>query len=203
MSTIAVTNVKHPSAVDPALVLDADGDVTYAGVHDFSAATVTGAGGLRHIATESFSAVSSVSLNNVFTSDYQNYVVVTSGIRSAAGPVLARLRSGGTDDSNTAYVTQYIIADNTSLAGARSSAQDYWEIFRWDDDLSAATLTFFQPKDATRTVFTSESIYAFSDAYIRNFVGSFTNATSFDGITFYVSSGTITGAIRVYGYQNS
>jgi hypothetical protein len=202
MSTIAVTNVKHPSAVDPAIVLDADGDVTYAGVHDFSAATVTGAGGLRHIATETFSAVSSVSLNNVFTSDYQNYVVVTSGIRSAPQAVLARLRSGGTDDSNSAYVTQYILANGTAVSGARST-QDYWEVFRWDDNLSAATLTFFQPKDATRTVFTSESIYAFDDAYIRNFVGSFTNATSFDGITFYVSSGTITGTIRVYGYANS
>ena len=43
MSTLKTTNLQHPSAGSPAIVLDADGDATYAGVHDFSAATVTGA----------------------------------------------------------------------------------------------------------------------------------------------------------------
>ena len=193
-----VTGLDSEGSSDLGSKLDAAG-----GLVMVTPTTIANSGGTATLTdgAVSFSGVSSVSLNGVFTSAYQNYVVVTSGIRSAAGAVLARLRSSGTDDSNTAYVTQYIQADSTTIAGARST-QNYWEVFRWDDNVSAATITLFQPKDATRTVFTSESIYAFSDAYIRNFVGSFTNDTSFDGITFYVSSGTITGTIRVYGYRN-
>ena len=42
MSTLKTTNLQHASAGSPAIVLDAAGDATYAGTHDFSAATVTG-----------------------------------------------------------------------------------------------------------------------------------------------------------------
>jgi len=91
MSTIKTTNIQHPSAVDPAIVLDSDGDAVYAGVHDFTSATVTGAGGLRLITPTSiansggsssasggavtFTGVTSVSLNGCFTSTYANYFV--------------------------------------------------------------------------------------------------------------------------------
>ena len=49
MSTLKTTNLQHPSAGSPAIVLDADGDAAYAGVHDFSAATVTGVGKILQV----------------------------------------------------------------------------------------------------------------------------------------------------------
>lgn len=42
MSTVKATNFQHPSAASPAIVLTSTGNATYAGAHDFTAATVTG-----------------------------------------------------------------------------------------------------------------------------------------------------------------
>ena len=121
MSTIKVTNVSHPSAASPAIVLDADGDATYAGVHDFSAATVTGAPqGLVHINTTTFSAVSSVSVNNCFTSAYENYLILGNVIGTAGTSIAARLRASGTD-ATTNYGDQYVQVLNTAYTqGSRS-----------------------------------------------------------------------------------
>ena len=49
MSTLKTTNLQHASAGSPAIVLDAAGDATYAGTHDFSAATVTGVGKILQV----------------------------------------------------------------------------------------------------------------------------------------------------------
>ena len=44
MSTIKTTNIQNPSAASPSIVLASTGNATYAATHDFTAATVTGAG---------------------------------------------------------------------------------------------------------------------------------------------------------------
>jgi hypothetical protein len=44
--------------------------------------------------------------------------------------------------------------------------------------------------------------YGSSSSNAYWFQNQFATTTSFDGITIYPSSGTITGTIRVYGYKN-
>jgi hypothetical protein len=205
MSTIAVTNVKHPSAVDPAIVLDADGDVTYAGVHDFSAATVTGAPqGLVHVATESFSAVSSVSLNNVFTSAYDNYLVLIYFTASGQTGGTLRMRASGTDDTGTNYQWQENEVQSTAYTGTRSTGATSMNTGGTGSDPgSHTTLEIFSPFLAQRTGFKSQTYLTISGAWMRVAFGQMTNTTSFDGFTLAPGSGTISGTVRVYGYQNS
>jgi hypothetical protein len=211
MSTINVTNVKHPSAVDPAIVLDADGDVTYAGVHDFSGATVTGAPqGLVHVATESFSAVSSVSLNGVFTSAYENYRIFISGAgtESAGTNLRIRLRSSGSDATTTSYF--FGITSVTNTAGPTRTygqAETSGVVgFFGNANNSFAVMDIFNPTSTTRnkqitTQYGSGSSTVVLIANAGNLIDVPT--TSFDGFTLFPAAGTMTGTIRIYGYRNA
>lgn len=206
MSTLKTTNLQHPSAGVPAIVLDADGDATYAGVHDFSAATVTGAPqGLVHINTTTFSAVSSVSINDVFTSDYQNYKVLIKGISSNNGvDTFIRYRTSGTDNSSATYQLQYIEYFNSTLGAFRANNQTNALIGLFDDDNDANFISteISSPNLAARTTALSTAISANGGGFVRTPYTYFNNTTIFDGFTFYGSSGTLTGTIRVYGYRN-
>jgi len=209
MSTIAVTNVKHPSAVDPALVLDASGDVTYAGVHDFSAATVTGAPqGLVHIATESFSAVSTVSLNDVFTSTYDNYLLFMDCSNISIGADMQlRFRAAGSDTTTNTYF--YALSRDRTAPSAGQSFDSGNPVTQ--ARLIAAgsgfrfglQLHFINPLVSGNANFRG-MVNTYDSGYIRaNVFGGTTQATAHDGLSLIRASGNMTGVIRVYGYQNS
>ena len=202
MSTLKATNLQHPSAVDPAIVLDADGDVTYSGVHDFSAATVTGAPqGLVHINTTTFSAVSSVSLNNVFTSDYDNYRIVLSRDASSAGQLDMRLRVGGVDVSSADYdYIRIFVYSAGTVAGARSlSATSFYLGYFPTVRIGICSADIFGPNLAASTQY---SATGGSAQELGTVMGELDLATSYDGFTIIPSAGTMTGTIRVYGYRN-
>jgi hypothetical protein len=64
----------------------------------------------------SFTGVSSVSLNNCFSSTYNNYLIVPDNItQSTSSYMLFRLRTSGTDNTDNSYWRQYILANSTEL----------------------------------------------------------------------------------------
>lgn len=160
--------------------------------------------GLVHLHTESFSAVSSVSIDNVFSAEYQNYRLLFSHENSVNQDGSFRLRVGGSDDqTSNAYIRQRITASSTTVAGQRST-DTLWNVWQGNTTRNnATTFDLFRPFDTATT--TIQSVVASSDtgAYFAAYVGTHTQATSYDGFTVYVGSGTITGNIRVYGYRNS
>jgi hypothetical protein len=160
------------------------------------------AGGLVHIATESFSAVSSVSLNGVFTSTYENYLLVVRASASAAGDIDARLRLSGTDAS-TNYNRQFGSFNATTVAAARETSQTFARFIAGHSGTATAVVQVFSPAEAKSTVFQSHTGGNPSTPLQALAWGSHTTATAYDGITFFPASGTITGTIRVYGYANS
>ena len=201
MSTINVTNVKHPSATNPAIVLDADGDATYAGVHDFSAATVTGAPqGLVHINTTTFTAQSSVSIDSVFTSVYDYYLLNYALVGTVDNCLSLRLRVGGVDNSATNYDFQ---RDSTFAATASFSAQANQQQFnagRSTTDSGVGVINLYNPALAQHTQIVTN---AGTSGQFTRITGVHDVSTAYDGFTIFVASGTITGTIRIYGYKNS
>jgi hypothetical protein len=192
MSTIAVTNVKHPSAVDPALVLDASGGVNVAGM------------GLVHIATESFSAVSSVSMNNVFTNSYQNYLIKATFTGSTSGEFGVRLRASGTDASGNNYNFQRSDATGTTLVGSRATSQSKWfNLGLTATGLVWVDMNLYRPQEAVATAFSAISgrdVSSSVDSAIN--VGGHTLTNSYDGMTLlFVQNAT--GVVRIYGYANN
>jgi hypothetical protein len=221
MSTIKVTNVSHPSAASPAIVLDADGDATYAGVHDFSAATVTGAGGLRLVTPTSiansggsasasggavtFTGVTSVSLNAVFSSTYENYLIVITVLGSIPDNISIRFRTAGTDNTSSTYAHQRLIVDGASVTAGRATAQTK-SIWGNVGTASAAVnqILIGTPFDATKiTSGRSACSSSYLSAFIQESAFVFSSNVSFDGFTILPDSGNMTGVVRCYGYQNS
>jgi hypothetical protein len=160
--------------------------------------------GLTLITAETFSAVSSVSLDGCFTSDYRNYRLLLEADNSTTATTQMRLRASGSDNSASVYDIHGVHNSGASVFGfnsqdaslwtltVTSSLQTRWFSFDlWRPQLAAATLlnvTLGQTSGATGIGATTSGVH--------------TEGNVFDGFSLIASTGTITGIVRVYGYKN-
>ena len=166
------------------------------------------AGGLVHIATESFSAVSSVSLNGVFTSAYANYrLLITAIIATSRQNLRMRLRLSGTDSSTNNYFTvQSGYYVNGSLFAVATSGVSSFDLGSLDssDGRYCASYDIHKPQIAEVTSITGGQVGGDNTATMVTQGGGFQSLTGqYDGLTIFPAANTMTGVIRVYGYQNS
>jgi hypothetical protein len=160
---------------------------------DFEWATVSS--GLTLINTTSFSAVSSQSVNSVFSATYDYYLIVVSGT-DGDSPAL-RMRVSGTDDTGSNYSRYGAIntinindLNNTSFRFMASSAgSDPW--------LSKIELS--NPFAAAKTSFLSQGT-RHPDAYNNIISGRHQLTTSYTGFTL-ISTTNMTGFVSTYGYS--
>jgi len=167
-------------------------------------------GGLILINTTSFSAVSSQSLNDVFSSTYDTYKIVMDTDTSASNVGMTmRMRVGGADHTSASYVwDQGLATGNVQIAAETTgnTPQTSWFFFGSGGIPSAHSWELYRPFETNNTGFTGLSYYIDSAtgtntnhaAFFR--AGATTVTTSFDGFTFFVASGTMTGKVSVYGY---
>jgi hypothetical protein len=163
------------------------------------------AGGLVLVSSQSFSSSTSVVVNNVFTSTYDNYKVVISLSASTAMNLLMRMRAGGTDLSSG---NKYFSAAYNSLWGNfNSSDANEWQV-GYADLASGVGLSmeFYRPQvSSVDTAITFAQTGGRSGSYVY---APFTGAAgiringSYDGFNFYPSTGNITGNVRIYGWKN-
>jgi hypothetical protein len=184
VSTLKVAAINNPSASSGGLAISASG-------------LVTGAG-LDLIVTQSFSAASSVSLNNCFSADYDNYRLVIRAF-SASGDIdtRMRLRASGTDATTSAYARQYIVGALTANS-AGSSTEDHMHIMYSNAASGFGTVELNRPYVATPTMFWLQG--GRSTAFVIN-SGYHNVSTAYDGFTLYPTSSTLTGTVSVYGYR--
>jgi hypothetical protein len=162
--------------------------------------------GLVHIeTTDSGGAVSSLSLDNVFSSDFKNYKVIISDISASVTPNLTmRLRIAGSDDSTANYNYQSLAASASTVSATRTTNQTSINL----GGIGAAnTLVILDISDPFETNFTNIfSNHLFrpgtSSNQIRQLATGFALTTSFDGFSLIPASGTVTiGNVSVYGYK--
>lgn len=172
-------------------------------------ATPSSAGGLILIANSTFSTVSSVSLNNCFTSTYANYRIILDVTSSTDTTISLRFRSSGTDRSDLAY-------GNASFWGASTgsyameqynTAGSQWYIFSPSGTYKSYLSTdIYNPAISGPSVatFAANRLTSSGNGIVSYYGGTYylTSNTN-DGFSLFPSSGTITGTVRVYGYQNS
>ena len=199
MSTLKTTNLQHPSAASPNVVLGSTGSVAVAGA-------LTGAG-MDLVNKTDFSAVSSVSLNNVFSSTYDWYKIVAEMSFSTASTALLRYRTAGADNSSASYNTQRVVGYSTSSVISSRQLSGTSIIFS-DGATGVVSPVWFDVYSPFRSSITNGlSMYSFSPSSatpeISVWGSAFAGTTSFDGFSLIAFSGTISGTIRVYGYRNS
>ena len=208
MSTVRTTNLQHPSAASPNLVLAADGSVSggagLGGLVLVSPTSIANSGGSASASggAVSFTGVSSVSLNGVFTSTYENYLIVLRALGSTEYTGRIRLRAAGTDNTTTNGYVMQAVRGISAAASAFTVTSNLWDgVFYGDATAAVAKYEIYRPNVAATTFFTG-NFFGRTD-YVATVGGYHTEATSYDGITFIASTGNITGTIRVYGYKNS
>jgi hypothetical protein len=160
--------------------------------------------GLTYITQATPSAVNTVSINNCFTSTYTNYRIIANFTAAVGDASLtARLRVSGSD-ATTNYSSQRVFGA-VSTAGASQNQAGTDEFYIADITGSTVTnnyISFELSSPALAQATSGMSIGGKSDVVQIVAIGHST-ATAYDGITFLFGGTSVTGTIRVYGYQNS
>lgn len=186
MSTLKVAAINNPSAPSGGLAISTAGNVTGAG--------------LDLIVSQSFTAASSVSLNNCFSSTYDNYQVVYSLSHSVSAFLQARVRASGADDTGSNYYEQYLDGTNATASAARSTAASAFQFGSSGTNRSFGQFTLIGPSLAVNTGLLGT--HYMRAASLTVWGKEHMVASAYDGLTLYPNTGTITGLIRVYGYRN-
>jgi hypothetical protein len=203
------TNYSFPTPADTDLVkngADAIRDLGDAVDTAMNTALGTKKAGMVLLNTTSFSAVSSQSFNNVFSSTYDNYLIaVNSLVGSSTTFTSMRLRVAGSDSSGTTYNRQLLVAESSSVTGIRvTSATSFSDLIGTSTtDETQAFLYISNPAKAARTSLQSIDNNQGFNTGVKLVVNMYNNnlTTAFDGFTLIPNAGTITGSVSVYGYN--
>jgi len=165
-------------------------------------------GGTVRLATNTFSAQSSVSINTVFSATYDHYRIIAQVTYAGGATQLRhRLRVAGADNASNNYYFNGMALETSSAntfdvlrsAGLQSSFNA-----NQGTGLASVAIDLFGPFTATRTAYTAQAISQSStDMAINSLAGIMSVTTSYDSISFFPNTGTIAGTIRIYGYKNS
>ena len=172
-----------------------------------SVAVGSGTGSASATGQVTFSLASSVSLNGVFSSTYQNYMVVMNiSARSTSNYIQLRWRVGGTDNTTAEYDSQALRAITTTVSAAgplNATFCDYITSSTNETTTSVGTMSnVFQ--NTAEAYWQNQNNVGVPNGpgYIEMSCGGFNATTSFDGVTFLASSGTFSGLIMIYGMAN-
>lgn len=148
-----------------------------------------------------FSAVTSLSLNGVFTGDYDNYLIVLPYKASGGGTVRIRLRASGTDNSTaSSYVVQALTSNNTTVGAGRGTSNQ-GDIGVSGTGESGRVVHIYGPALAQPTAWRVVSMSSDSTVRTADYANTHNQSTSYDGFTIYHDDSNITGNIHVFGYE--
>ena len=159
--------------------------------------------GLVLISTSTFSAVSSVSLDNVFSAAYENYKILVSMTGTTSQQANIRFRVGGVDASGANYNYGRVAVVASAIAGSTSTSQSEGGVGNFANaERSFITMDVFNPFLAVNTQYASSSNQRQQSNFaVYNYSGSHNVDTSYTGFTLSAATGNITGTIKVYGYK--
>ena len=157
--------------------------------------------GLWLIKTQTIgSGVSSVTVSDVFSADFDVYrITISSGVGSATSVLQLSLGSTGTGYYYGGKARTYAGAD-LNVQGAN---QANW--YAGESNVNAHTFDVIltNPYLAKNTLISAMIAPARTDGYSLFVSGYLANTTSYTAFTITPNTGTITGGtIRVYGYRN-
>lgn len=155
--------------------------------------------------TVSFSGASTVSLNDVFSATYDNYMIVSRYTTSASGEIKLRLRVSGSDNTTSNYGDVTFLANNTTTRTQNVLASFSLMINATDStNEKSFAINILQPFASVRTQYTGTYAGIGGDVtgdQVGFTGGGFDATTSFTGFTIFPGAGNITGTISVYGYN--
>jgi secreted PhoX family phosphatase len=156
-----------------------------------------------------FTTSSAVNINNCFSATYLNYLVLLNitAVSATDCDMSVRLRVGGVDDSSSNYYNNVLFNNGSSVAGYRPAVATSWDFGNMASSKATQLAfqgTFLDPfSSITTKVLSQSNRWNSSDNNQATMVNEHRVASSFDGVSFIPTSGTISGKIRIYGYALS
>jgi hypothetical protein len=161
------------------------------------------------LSSTTFSTVSSASIDNVFSADYQNYQIVIAGSTTSAatgGNVTMRFRVSSTDNSSSNYsyvgLTMASASGTLGATGQTSTIVGFAGYNTANSGWNSTIINVFRPFETNWTHYLSSSNGvngSSQDAFLTT-GGALRVATSFTGFTLFFPV-TASGTIKVYGYK--
>jgi hypothetical protein len=168
-----------------------------------SSVAVTGGGSSATINTNgsvTFSACASLSLNDVFSSTYDNYVIDVRAVGTTLAVFEYRLRASGTDNTTiNSYTHQYLFGSNTTVQGLRVTTNSAQVLPVSATQRDGSTIYCYGPALAQPTAVRSVTAYGEDGARIFDLASTHNQSTAYDGFTLFHGSQSFTGLIKVYG----
>jgi len=161
-------------------------------------------GGLVYVTGATFSAVTEILLDSVFTATYRNYYLLMDCQSSAGSNIFTwQVRASGSTISTSTYQQESHLLSGASNTSSSATAQAFVRIGANDvSGYHALQMNIYCPAIAqpTRTIsFFNRN----SGTQAENIWGSNTNATAYDGMRLSVASGNMTGTYALYGYRTA
>ena len=153
-----------------------------------------------------FSAVSSQSINSVFSSTYTNYQVIINGYSSALADMKFNYRLSGTDATANSYRSALATYDDLGTYAFIGGTATYLKLGKIVDsstqrsvwNMIVAEPTANNRKGLSFTGWNGQTkIYWGGGDYIGS------DSSAYDGFTLSCSTGTMTGSVAVYGWKES
>lgn len=167
--------------------------------------TYAGNPGLVYITQSTFNAVSSVSVNNCFSSTYVSYRLTLQIYGSGSTNTSIRMRVGGVDNTATEYYDRGYYNLTGTLTALTNSAVTSAFITNHPTGSgfpARVSIDIHGPNEAARTGIHTNWVDTFTVLGGQT-ISTHAVATAYDGFTLLPASGTITGTVRVYGYRQA
>ena len=165
----------------------------------------TNKAGMVLLNTTSFSAVSSQSINDVFSATYDNYRIllrITSGSTNLG--VRLRWRVSGSDASGASDYRN-VVTGNASSGSSQNGTSLLSYVDVGGANSTDGCITDFvvrNPNVAEKTFSISMGTYAYSTTYYNILTsGVHLLSTAYTGFTLSTDTGTMTGSVSVYGFN--
>tara|TARA_R110002126_G_scaffold232070_1_gene376613 strand:+ start:236 stop:826 length:591 start_codon:yes stop_codon:yes gene_type:complete len=163
-------------------------------------------GGLVPITAEtSFTATTGVTVSDVFTSTYSNYLLTVITTINGASTVELQFSVGGTATA-TGYNYQHLLADSTTVLTARTTSSTSGLILRGSNGTytQVTKVEIYNPEVLGITMYQTTALNQQSaiTPYIQQIFGNQQATTQFDGFKL-LSANNITGTYQLYGYNKT
>ena len=164
------------------------------------------AGGLVPITAEtSFSATTGVTVSDVFTSTYSNYLLTVITTINGAGTVELQFSVGGTATA-TGYNYEQLAVTATTVVSNRQTSKTSGHILRTSNGTytQVTKVDIYNPQVSDITMYQATALNQQSAAtsYIQQIFGNQQATTQFDGFKL-LSANNITGTYQLYGYNKT
>jgi hypothetical protein len=165
--------------------------------------------GLTLVNTTTFSGATSVAIDNIFTSTYANYLIMTNFTSSGSTDQMLqmRLRVSGSSYTGADYIADGSRSYPSAVAyfGGTKQQFELHNISSVNANNASHIFHLLGPNLVNRTQIHSMGHGYTSVTFGTNSIsqsGSHGVSAAMDGFTLFVTTGNIAGTVKIYGYQN-